>query len=320
MDAYLPQPDHTSSEVLSLSRPTFLIPLSANTLTALETQALDLVSANLDHVNVVDLAHTLGTRRSRLAKRGFSLVGQKTLKDDLHPDCFRVNAGGSYSALPIAFVFTGQGAQWPQMGQQLIEEFPSFRRSIFELDLVLQRLPEKPSWTSYPRAGTVKSYIARDAIATSLHSRPSRLIQLLAGWGIRPEGGVIGHSSGEIAAAFAAALLTPEQAIIVAYYRGYAVGNSNNSTRGAMMAAGLSKETADAEIQSMGLEGCVRVACINSSESVTLSGDESGIEALLSPISKAAARVSTGSLTISCIRSPSTPCFKALSLLARPVC
>ena len=106
------------------------------------------------------------------------------------------------------------------------------------------------------------------------------LIQLLARWGIRPEGGVIGHSSGEIAAAFAAGLLTPEQAIIVAYYRGYVVGKSNNPTRGAMMAAGLSKETADLEIQSMGLEASIRVACVNSPESVTISGDESGIDAL----------------------------------------
>ncbi|KAL8926617.1 MAG: hypothetical protein Q9172_001692 [Xanthocarpia lactea] len=73
-------------------------------------QTANLASANLDHVNVVNLAHTLGTRRSKLPKRAFSLVGQKTLKDDLHPDCFRVSAGGRYSPLPIAFTFTRQGA------------------------------------------------------------------------------------------------------------------------------------------------------------------------------------------------------------------
>ena len=269
--------------MLSLSRPTFLVPLSANTLTALETQASDLVAANLDHVNVVDLAHTLSTRRSRLAKRGYSLVGHKTLKDDLHPDCFRVNASGNYSPLPIAFVFTGQGAQWPQMGKQLIEEFPSFRSSIYELDAALQKLPERPSWTLQqailePAQSSRISHVTQSQpVCTAVQVA---LIQLLARWGIRPEGGVIGHSSGEIAAAFAAGLLTPEQAIIVAYYRGYVVGKSNNPTRGAMMAAGLSKETADLEIQSLGLEASIRVACVNSPESVTISGDESGIDAL----------------------------------------
>lgn len=287
VDAYLPHRDRESSKTLSLSRSTFLIPLSANTLTTLETQAEDLVSTNLDHVNVVDLAHTLGTRRSRLAKRGFALVGQKTLKDDLHLERFRVNAGGSYSALPIAFVFTGQGAQWPQMGKQLIEEFPSFRHSILELDVILQRLPEKPSWTLQqailePAQSSRISHVTQSQpVCTAVQLA---LIQLLASWGIRPEGGVIGHSSGEIAAAFAAGLLTQDQAIIVAYYRGYVVGNSNNPTRGAMMAAGLGKETADADIQSMGLEEYIRVACVNSPESVTISGDESGVDALLAEL------------------------------------
>ncbi|KAI4289981.1 MAG: hypothetical protein L6R35_000743 [Caloplaca aegaea] len=287
VDAYLPHPDHESSSVLSLSRPTFLVPLSANSLTALETQASDLASANLDHVNVVDLAHTLGTRRSKLPKRAFSLVGQKTLKDDLHPDCFRVNAGGSYSPLPIAFVFTGQGAQWPQMGKHLIEEFPSFRRSILDLDIVLQSLPEKPSWTLQqailePKKTSRISHVTQSQpVCTAVQVA---LIQLLAAWGISPKGGVIGHSSGEIAAAFAAGLLTPEKAIIIAYYRGYVVGNSSNPTRGAMMAAGMTKAAADADIQSLGLEGSIRVACVNSPESVTISGDESAIEVLLTEL------------------------------------
>ena len=282
-DTYLPTPDHEQSGLLSQSRPTFLIPLSANTLGALEKQALNLVSANLDHVNVVDLAHTLGTRRSRLAKRGYALVGHKTLKDDLHPDRFRVNGAGSYSVLPTAFVFTGQGAQWPQMGKNLMEEFPSFRRSIFALDLVLQQLPEKPSWTLQqailePAQSSRISHVTQSQpVCTAIQVA---LIQLLASWGIRPEGGVIGHSSGEIAAAYAAGLLTQEQAIIVAYYRGYVVGKSTNPTRGAMLAAGMSQEDADADIKSMDLGGSVKVACVNAPTSVTISGDESGIDVL----------------------------------------
>lgn len=282
-DTYLPTPDHEQSGLLSQSRPTFLIPLSANTLGALGKQASNLVSANLDHVNVVDLAHTLGTRRSRLAKRGYALVGHKTLKDDLHPDRFRVNGAGSYSVLPTAFVFTGQGAQWPQMGKNLMEEFPSFRRSIFALDLVLQQLPEKPSWTLQqailePAQSSRISHVTQSQpVCTAIQVA---LIQLLASWGIRPQGGVIGHSSGEIAAAYAAGLLTQEQAIIVAYYRGYVVGKSTNPTRGAMLAAGMSQEDADADIKSMDLGGSVKVACVNAPTSVTISGDESGIDIL----------------------------------------
>lgn len=100
---------------------------------------------DLNHVNVVDLAHTLGIRRTKLTHRGFALVGQKTLKDDLQPDCFQTTLVGHCSRLPIAFMFTDQGAQWPQMGKELIKQFPSFRRSIQDLDTVLQTLPERPS-------------------------------------------------------------------------------------------------------------------------------------------------------------------------------
>lgn len=64
-------PTTISSSVLSLSRPTFLVPLSTNSLVALETQASDLASANLDNINVVDLAYTLGTRRSKLPSGPF---------------------------------------------------------------------------------------------------------------------------------------------------------------------------------------------------------------------------------------------------------
>lgn len=50
------------------------------------------------------------------------------------------------------------------------------------------------------------------------------------------------------------------------------------------MAASLSKPTADADIQSMGLEGSINVVCVNSPESLTISGDESEIEALLAEL------------------------------------
>lgn len=235
---------------------------------------------------MVDLAHTLGTRRSNLAQRGFALVGQKTLKEDLQPDRFQKAVAGVYSKLPIAFIFTGQGAQWPQMGKELLEEFPCFRRSIQELDAVLQKLPEKPEWTIQqalmdPEQSSQINHVTRSQpVCTAVQVA---LVQLLTQWGIKPCG-VIGHSSGEICAAFAAGRLTAPQAIIVAYYRGYVVGKSETKTSGAMMAAALSKDDANSEIELLGLSECIQVACVNSPESVTVSGDASGIERLLAEL------------------------------------
>ncbi|KAI9781322.1 MAG: Type I Iterative PKS [Peltula sp. TS41687] len=274
------------SEELSLARSAFLIPLSASNSAALETQVARLLSANLDHVNVVDLAHTLGTRRSILAQRGFALVGQKTLKEDLNSDRFQTTAIGNFSKLPIAFVFTGQGAQWAQMGKELIEEIPSYRRSIQDLDAVLQTLPERPSWTLQqallePKETSQISHVTRSQpVCTAVQIA---LVQLLGRWGIKPQS-VVGHSSGEICAAYTAGHLTAAQAIVVAYYRGYVVGKSRSMIPGAMLAASLSKNDAESEIERLGLTGGIRVACINSPESVTISGDASDIDAVLADL------------------------------------
>jgi acyl transferase domain-containing protein len=44
------------------------------------------------------------------------------------------------------FVFTGQGAQWAEMGKKLIEDFPSFQDDIKEMDIILSRCNTPPSW------------------------------------------------------------------------------------------------------------------------------------------------------------------------------
>lgn len=238
---------------------------------------------DLEEISVVDLAHTLGTRRSALTQRSFALVGHRSMKEDLDPEHFMKTGIGSFSKLPIAFVFTGQGAQWPQMGKELVEEFPSFRRTIQDLDSILQTISNPPSWTLQqalldPKETSQISHVTRSQpVCTAIQIA---YVQLLARWGINPVG-VIGHSSGEIGAAYAARRLTAAQAIIIAYYRGYVVGKSTNTTPGGMMAAGLSKEAADAVIEDLDLVGSINTACVNSPESVTISGDASGIEKML---------------------------------------
>lgn len=104
------------------------------------------------------------------------------------------------------------------------------------------------------------------------------LVQFLDKWGLRPTT-VAGHSSGEIAAAYTAGLLTASQAIIIAYYRGYVVGK--NTLTGAMAAAGMDHKVAQETINSLSLQDSVVVACVNSPESVTLSGDQTGIETIV---------------------------------------
>ena len=111
----------------------------------------------------------------------------------------------------------------------------------------------------------------RTVIAKAEYSQPIctalqiALVNLLATWHINPSA-VIGHSSGEIAAAYAAGALSLPEAIITAYYRGLVCRNPHRS--GGMAAVSMGK----AEIAEYLAPG-VRIACENSGSSVTISGD-----------------------------------------------
>src|SRR5205814_1375131 len=101
------------------------------------------------------------------------------------------------------------------------------------------------------------------------------LADLLHDWNIMPET-VIGHSSGEIAATYAAGFLTARQAILAAYCRGQAVTKSTQN--GAMMAIGFGSEEAQKVVDELELGVYLTVACHNSPESSTISGDDDAIE------------------------------------------
>jgi acyl transferase domain-containing protein len=105
------------------------------------------------------------------------------------------------------------------------------------------------------------------------------LVDLLATWKIKPSA-VVGHSSGELGAAYAAGALTAKEALIAAFYRGQVCKVAQKS--GGMAAIGLGKE----DVQPYLASG-VRVACENSGSSVTLSGDLDVLEEVMSKIKEA---------------------------------
>lgn len=88
---------------------------------------------------------------------------------------------------------------------------------------------------------------------------------------------MVGHSSGELAAAYAAGAFSSDVAIRLAYYRGFVTKSLNR--RGAMAAIGLGPE----EVASYLSPGIV-VACENSGKSVTISGDKDHVQSTISKI------------------------------------
>lgn len=125
-----------------------ILPISTTKQRSLKTQVEHIKRFWSQRISIDDLAYTLGCRRTHMLERGFIISSQSTLEQDLNPENLIVKKqpNGVVDA-PWAFVFTGQGAQWPQMGKQLIEQSPIFRRTIRDLDDILSRLPHAPKWS-----------------------------------------------------------------------------------------------------------------------------------------------------------------------------
>jgi acyl transferase domain-containing protein/SAM-dependent methyltransferase len=183
------------------------------------------------------------------------------------------------------FVFIGQGAQWAQMGCALFR-FPVYAESIRRSDKMLHQLGCEWSLESELSANEQKSVIHNSTIAQpATTALQIALADLLAAWGVTASA-VLGHSSGEIAAAYVAEKLTHFEALKVAYHRGAlaALAKTKLSHSGAMLAVGLNSSQLQQHIDKLELSHDVKVACINSPTSTTASGSESGILQLSSAL------------------------------------
>jgi NADPH:quinone reductase-like Zn-dependent oxidoreductase/malonyl CoA-acyl carrier protein transacylase/ubiquinone/menaquinone biosynthesis C-methylase UbiE len=108
------------------------------------------------------------------------------------------------------------------------------------------------------------------------------LVELLETFNIFPDV-VVGHSSGEVAAAYAVGALSLRSACEAAYHRGRFAGRiaaASTLQPGAMMSVNLAESEAESYLVKASLPGRVSVACINSPGNVTLSGDEKAIDQL----------------------------------------
>lgn len=103
------------------------------------------------------------------------------------------------------------------------------------------------------------------------------LVKLLQSWGVKPRA-VVGHSSGEIAAAYCMGALSSESAWKLAYQRGQ-LSKLLQAGSGAMMSVGLGENEAKKHIDKTA-QGKAIVACINSPASVTVSGDVYALDQL----------------------------------------
>ncbi|KAK1149446.1 Type I Iterative Polyketide synthase (PKS) [Aspergillus melleus] len=232
----------------------------------------------LDH-----LAYTLASRRSSLPWKATAAVS--SIQDLTQIDRTISPATRSKSDPGLVFIFAGQGAQWAGMGLDLMALFPGFRHS-------LER-SEKALWA----LGC--SWNLCDEILRQEHSRIDApelaqpcctaiqvaLVDLLHSWNVHASA-VVGHSSGEIAAAYCIGALSAEAALKIAYHRGTlcsGLASGSLGVAGTMMSVGLSEKDVQPYLDKLAVqlgELDLVVACVNSPRNVTLSGDVRQMHAL----------------------------------------
>jgi acyl transferase domain-containing protein len=224
-------------------------------------------------------AYTLYERRSRFQYRAYAVADsqEKLILELQKLYTSEPTRSASPKDVSLAFVFCGQGAQWPAMGLELCSLEP-YRRSLEDASRYLKRIDGYGFnlLGMLRRSDKAEIYHPQNAQAATTALQVA-LVDLLLACNIRPVA-TVGHSSGEIAAAYAAGLISQETAWKLAYYRGKVAASITRV--GAMLAVGLSENNVQKYINRV-LPGSVCIACVNSPESVTLSGDEDQILSML---------------------------------------
>lgn len=229
-----------------------------------------------------DLAFTLGARRTTFDWRSsFVAASSAELSEALDQATRKEAIHKALSEPRIVFLFTGQGAQWAGMGRQLIAPDSPFRISLVKSEAVLKRLGAPWHLIEELQVENHESRIDQSDLAQPICTALQiALVDLLGSYGIKPLT-VVGHSSGEIAAAYASGILSQESALEVAYYRGFvsSICRRSMSSKGAMLAVGLGSDEVEGLLSQIST-GKISIACVNSLSSTTVSGDEEGINEL----------------------------------------
>ncbi|KAJ8049572.1 Fatty acid synthase [Holothuria leucospilota] len=175
---------------------------------------------------------------------------------------------------PVWFVFTGMGSQWPGMGRDLMV-IDTFRKSIEKCHKALEAADSNIQLIDLILSGTKEKVNETVAAFVTTTSIQVALVNCLKDLGVSPDG-MVGHSMGETACAFADECMSEEQTIMAIYWRARCVLNGNPPS-GCMASVGLGWDEVKARIP----EGVV-AACQNAEDNTTISGNVKAIEAFVS--------------------------------------
>lgn len=280
-------PTKPSMPKSSFDRPCHLLTLSARS-----DESLDLhIAAVKRHLEarpdlpIGNVCYTANVRRSHFEHR---LAVVATSRDELLGRLEQLDAGdepggavrgtplGSGSRPRIAFLFTGQGSQFPGMGKALYETQPAFRTALNRCAEILGPLLDRPlQEVLFVEEGSRAADLLNQTGFTqpALFAIEYSLSELWRSWGVRPDV-VLGHSVGEIAALCVAGGVTLEDGCRLIAARGRLMQSLPSG--GGMRSVMASEARVLRAIA--GYEDCASIAAINGPEHVVITGVEAALD------------------------------------------
>ena len=256
---------------------------SAKSEPALRAQAARLrahIESAPDDVRTADIGFSLATTRSALEYRAVVVGGDR---EELLAGVGAVAEGhsavgvveGAVAANPgrVAFVFPGQGSQWVGMAVGLMESSPVFAERMRACAVALDPFVD---WSLEDALQGRVDLERVDVVQPVLFSVMVSLAAVWESWGVRPSA-VVGHSQGEIAAAYVSGALSLEDAARVVALRSKAIVRL--AGRGGMVS--IAQPVAEVRELLEAFEGRVSVAAVNGPQSVVVSGEPAALDTLV---------------------------------------
>ena len=254
-----------------------IVPLSARShgaLTGLADRYRHLMEQ--DHADLPALAGAIAHQRTNHTQARLALVSDSAYEAAEALRCF--GAGDPHPALhasaaepsgsPLVFVFTGMGPQWWGMGRELLATNQVFRSAIERCDAALRPLAD---WSLLEELSADQDSSRMDRTAISQVANFALQVALAEVWasfGIVPDA-IVGHSAGEVAAAYVSGALSWADAVSVIFHR--ARLQQFTTGQGELVSAAIS-EAAALQLPAV-RDGRLTLAAVNSPDSIVLVGD-----------------------------------------------
>jgi acyl transferase domain-containing protein/surfactin synthase thioesterase subunit len=272
-----------------------ILTLSAKTETALQELVTNYYKylQSDKQTELGDICYTANTGRAHFNHRlAFIAANKQELAEKLHqyqskeqvPGITSGKISSSSSPRKIAFLFTGQGSQYVNMGRQLYQTQAVFRAAIDQCEQILGSQLEYPLLEIlYPSTTEAESLSRLNQTAytqVALFAVEYALAQLWQSWGIKPDV-VVGHSVGEYVAATIARIISLEDGLKLIAARGSLMQKlSNDGEMVAVMASAQQVESLLSEYSHT-----VSLAAINAPKNVVISGEKTAVAAICQQLS-----------------------------------